>query len=245
MILPKLIESSVEDCISRSFYGFGVNSLTGEYKVMRVLQPITGSQAVLVVVDIYTIGSGQWRRVGLLTYYIYGHSGTFLNNHIHWNIYDYEDTLEKICTFDINNETFQLFPSPPLVGLEEDIYINRMLGVLNGCLCYSCCTRTSCVFTMWVMKEYGIKDSWQKELLINLKTSRNLRRSLDMHFHPVGSLKDGSILMMCLGGKLVVYHPDTSTTEETEFSDVNAISYRPSFLKLQNFESESVHKFLR
>ncbi|XP_071727134.1 putative F-box protein At4g29970 [Rutidosis leptorrhynchoides] len=40
--------------------------------------------------------------------------GTFLNNHIHWNIRDYEDPHNNILTFDIDNETFKLFPSPPV-----------------------------------------------------------------------------------------------------------------------------------
>ncbi|XP_071730057.1 F-box protein At3g07870-like [Rutidosis leptorrhynchoides] len=239
MILPKQIDST--ECNIVNSYGFGVSSLTGEYKVMRVIQTIRTSQAVPAA-DVYTLGTGQWRRLGHLAYFIYGHRGTFLNNHFHWHICDYEDTLEKICTFDIDNEKFQLFPSPPL-DLEEDIHFERMMGVVKGCLCYS--YYTFCEFTMWVMKVYGIKNSWQKEVLINQNICPNLRWSLNMHFVPIGSLKDGRFLMMYDQGKLFVYHPDTSTTQETEFSDVDAISYRPSFLKLQTFESESVHKFLR
>ncbi|XP_071730058.1 uncharacterized protein [Rutidosis leptorrhynchoides] len=115
-----------------------------------------------------------------------------------------------------------------------------MLGVLKGCLCCSYRTYEPCEFTIWMMKEYGIGNSWQKEVVINQSICPNLVLSW-LTFQ--GSLKDGCILMMYDPGNLLVYCPDTRTFEETRFADVDAISYRPSFLKLQNFESESVYNF--
>ncbi|XP_071727123.1 F-box/kelch-repeat protein At3g06240-like [Rutidosis leptorrhynchoides] len=241
MILPEQIHCKEIDTVNS--YGFGVSSLSGEYKVIRIFHDNTLSRRVLHA-EIYTLGTGKWRSLtlGHVTYSVYGYSGTFLNNHIHWNIHEYEDPHKKICTFDIDNETFQLFPSPP-VDLEEDLWYLRMLGVLDGCLCYSCYCRTSCVVSIWVMKEYGIGNSWQKKILITESISPILHGPYDILCFPMGSFKDGRILMMSFSGKLLVYHPNTHTIEKTQFSDVNAISYRPSFVKLQNFESESVHKF--
>ncbi|XP_071727486.1 F-box/kelch-repeat protein At3g06240-like [Rutidosis leptorrhynchoides] len=222
MILPNQIQSTEGNIVNS--YGFGVGSLTEEYKVIRVFQDIGLSKRVLHA-EIYTIGTRKWRNLSLghLTYSLDGLNGTFLNNHVHWNIRHYEDTSENICSFNIDNETFQLFPSPP-VSLDENTYTNRILGVVKGCLCYSYYTRTTCEITIWVMKEYGIENSWQKEVLINQNISPIVRGSNDILCSPMGSLKDGSILMMYGEGKLLVYRPDTRTFEETQFSYVDAIN---------------------
>ncbi|XP_071711775.1 F-box protein At3g07870-like isoform X2 [Rutidosis leptorrhynchoides] len=243
MILPKSINDTRD-----GIYGFGVSLLTSEYKVIRVYRKPSMRRPCPLYAEIYTLGTGQWRCLGPVTYSVYDFSGTFLNYHVHWNFYDCENRVEKICTFDFDNETFQLFPSPP-VCLERDNKFRGTLGVLKGCLCYAYYTRTLDVL-IWVMKEYGIENSWHKEVLIKQSISPFIGRSSKQSIcFPIGCLKDGSILLVYglleFGpGKLLVYHPDTNTKEETEFIVVNAFNYRPSFVKLQNFESESVHKFL-
>ncbi|XP_071712454.1 F-box protein At3g07870-like [Rutidosis leptorrhynchoides] len=244
MILPKSINDTRD-----GIYGFGVSLLTSEYKVIRLYYKlIIMNGPCQLYAEIYTLGTGQWRCLGPVTYSVHHFSGTFLNYHVHWNFFDREERLEKICTFDFDDETFQLFPSPP-VSLERDTDSFGMLGVLRGCLCYSYYTPTLNVL-IWVMKEYGIKNSWQKEVLIEGSICSFIGYGYDLQCFPIGSLKDGSILLVnglleYFPGKLLVYHPDTITKEEKEFSVLNAFNYLPSFFKLQNFESECVHKFLR
>ncbi|XP_071727132.1 putative F-box protein At3g10240 [Rutidosis leptorrhynchoides] len=124
MILPKQIDSTEDNILN--CYGFGVSSLTGEYKVLRVFQDV-GSSIRVLYAEIYTLGSGKWRSLAPcnVTYSIYGRRGTFLNNHVHWNI---DDNIKKICRFNVDKETFDVLPYPPVVGL-EDTYFN--LGVRN------------------------------------------------------------------------------------------------------------------
>ncbi|KAJ9551541.1 hypothetical protein OSB04_015586 [Centaurea solstitialis] len=136
-------------------YGFGVSSLTGEYKVVRALNRIRSR--------------GQWRTLGGVPFWLYGSEvGVVLNDRCHWILSEYEDAPERICTFDLNTETFELFPSPPFEAVEEVDDHVQSLAVLKGCLCMS--DGNDAHFTIWVMKEYGIKKSWHKEVVIKEET---------------------------------------------------------------------------
>ncbi|KAL8195412.1 hypothetical protein R6Q57_025815 [Mikania cordata] len=123
-------------------YGFRVGLQTNEYKVIRIFQgdippnPTSTSRPSLLEGEVYTLGSGQWRRLGHVPYWLDWSNGPFLNGHVHWIVWD-EDSLEKICAFDIDNETFELFPSPPLETITESQVHFQRLGILKGCLCKS------------------------------------------------------------------------------------------------------------
>ncbi|KAJ9552139.1 hypothetical protein OSB04_016184 [Centaurea solstitialis] len=230
----------------RIFYGFGVSSLTGEYKVVRTFKrklPLSGnklSHPCDLEAEVYTLGTGQWRNLGRVPYRVDGFSGLFLNNRCHWILSVNEDSLERICTFDLNTETFQLFPSPPFEAIQENCFPIQCLGVLKGCLCKS--EAEDFKFTIWMMKEYNIKKSWHKEVVI---TEALTRIGSEWPYwdtiYLIEGLKDGTILFVC--GDLCAFYPRSDTIEQmVKFNWLGSgITYRPSFLKLQNFESERVH----
>ena len=60
--------------------------------------------------------------------------------------------LKSFVFFDIDKETFPLFPSPPCDTFEDTRIPEETLAVLKG-LCQSHIFVTG--FTIWVMKEYG------------------------------------------------------------------------------------------
>ncbi|KAJ9536581.1 hypothetical protein OSB04_un000230 [Centaurea solstitialis] len=225
--------------------GFGVGSLTGEYKVVRTFRmnvPSNGNKIPRVrelVAEVYTLGTGQWRRLGRVPYWLDGCDfGVVLNDHCHWTISN-RNAHEKICTFDLNKETFQLFPSPPREESDNDF---QSLAVLKGCLCIT--DGGNCFpFTIWVMKEYGIKKSWHKEVVITeeaVNRCRELPYLYDVYLF--GGLNDGTIFFV--DEDLFAFYPRSGTIENIEalkWSE-SGVAYRPSFLKLLNFESERVHR---
>ncbi|MFS7903302.1 putative F-box domain-containing protein [Helianthus anomalus] len=83
-----------------------------------------------------------------------------------------EDAPEKLCTFDFDKETFQLFPSPPSEAIEDSSIHFQSLAVLNGCLSQSYTYDSQ--IKIWVMKEYGINNSWRKEVVIKQSISPDL-----------------------------------------------------------------------
>ncbi|KAJ9552155.1 hypothetical protein OSB04_016200 [Centaurea solstitialis] len=207
---------------------------------------LTSSEA-----EVYTLGTCQWRRVKGVPYWVYrsylcynpyGSHGTYLNDHCHW-IVDDQHALEKLCRFDLDKETFQLFPSPPPEAIQGNEYHDQSLGVLKGCLCQLDAYVSQ--FTIWVMREYGVKNSWHKEVVIKQGSSFDLRwPQIWPAMYLIGELKDGSILTVC-NYKLWAFHPRSKKIEATKIHDPNVtgLAYRPSFLKLRNFESERVHIF--
>ncbi|KAJ9552267.1 hypothetical protein OSB04_016312 [Centaurea solstitialis] len=215
----------IED-IAINAYGFGVASLTGEYKVVRTFRrkiPLMNGWVRGLGSEVYTLGTGQWRRLGQFPYMLNGDNfGVVLNDHCHWIVSD-RDAPEKICRFDLNKETFQLFPSPP-----KTTNPSQSLAVLRGSLCKS--DGNGFPFTIWVMKEYGIKKSWHKGVVI---IEEALNRIRELPYYNYG--------VYLIGGDLFAFYPRSDTIEKLEsFSwSESGVAYRPSFLTLQNFKSES------
>ena len=147
-------------------YGFGVSLHTKEYKVIRIFQGNITAETTyphISQAEVYTLGTGLWRRLGHVPYWFSGSpGGAFLNGCVHWVVLD-RDSPEKLCSFDFDNETFQLFPSPPSNELVGDIRY-QTLGILHGFL--SLTDTSHYKFNIWVMKDYGIKKSWHKEVVI-------------------------------------------------------------------------------
>ncbi|KAJ9552138.1 hypothetical protein OSB04_016183 [Centaurea solstitialis] len=234
-----------DHCSIEFAYGFGVSSLTGVYKVVRTLNrkiPLNGNKFKMVSeAEVYTLGTGQWRTLGGVPRWLYESDvGAVLNDRCHWILYDYEDATERICTFDLNTETFQLFPSPPFDATEEVVDHVQSLAVLKGCLCIS--NGNHAQFTIWVMKEYGIKKSWHKETVVTKEAFNPSRQQPYWYtIYLVEGLKDGTIFLMT--GELWAFYPTSDTIEEIDtcYGLASVLAYRPSFLKLQNFESERVH----
>ncbi|CAI9303939.1 unnamed protein product [Lactuca saligna] len=246
MILPN--QQSHREYFAIVMCCFGVGSLKNEYKVIRIFQgdiptnPNSSSPPILLEGEIYTIGTGLWRNLSIIPYWISNFNGIFLNGHAHWIVID-QDSPEKLCAFDFDKETFELFPSPPVEIVEESRIHFYSLAVLKGCLCQS--DTFDSQFTIWVMKEYGIKKSWRKEVIIRQSISPDLDWLMREPVYVIGGLNDGTILMVYDEEKLLEYSPLTRTIDDTEIFHpyFTGIAYRPSFLKLQNFKIERVRVF--
>ncbi|KAJ9551777.1 hypothetical protein OSB04_015822 [Centaurea solstitialis] len=246
-------------------YGFGVSSLKGEYKVIRTFQakvvrnggkptqveilPNSNkpSQPSVLEAEVYTLGTRQWRSLGpvRVTYQLDAFDqfyGLFLNNHCHWIVVDVENTYENICTFDFDKEIFQLFPSPPSESVPRKRCRGQSLAILKGCLCKL--DTYDSELTIWVMKEYGIKNSWHKEVVIRPEICVDLKWPSYTPIHLIAGLKDGRFFMV-FDRKVCVFDPRSQTIEDTKMckGKLHGLPYRPSFLKLQNFGLESVHMF--
>ncbi|GJS00044.1 F-box associated domain containing protein [Tanacetum coccineum] len=111
-------------------FGFGVGLVTGEYKVIRTFlmhfrenpNP-EASRPDLIQAEVYTLGTGKWRKLGQVPYWLDGRqapliNGPYLNGHVHWIVRD-ENCPEKICAFNFDNETFKLFPSRTFDAAKE------------------------------------------------------------------------------------------------------------------------------
>ncbi|GJT31085.1 F-box associated domain containing protein [Tanacetum coccineum] len=192
--------------------------------------------------NILQVGSvnGRWRRLGHVPYWLNEFHGPFLNGCVHW-IFCGRDSPKELYAFNFDNETFSFFPSPPSEEIQGDIR-RKSLAVINGCL--SMCVTSALEFTIWVMKEYGIRKSWHKEVVFTQSVKRDVNWWMGEPVTRLFGLEDGTILMF-VHEHFLVYCPWQKTIEKRAiFGRVfTGIAYRPSLFKLQTFESERVHVF--
>ncbi|KAJ9551776.1 hypothetical protein OSB04_015821 [Centaurea solstitialis] len=183
MILPR--QPFFRDSFVGVVFCFGVSSPTGEYKVVRASHRKTLPNANKPSQPSLLLEVERSRGPVPVPYWLHpfrNFKGTFLNNHCHWIVCDVENTNKKI-------ETFQLFPSPPSAKDHR-----QSLAILRGCLCkLDACDSQ---MTIWVMKEYGIKNSWHKEVVITREIMVDLVRSFFKSIHLIEGLRDGRILMV-------------------------------------------------
>ncbi|KAJ0801406.1 putative F-box domain-containing protein [Helianthus annuus] len=217
-----------------SSYGLGV-SRAGEYKLIHIFRrkiSLDSDELYAVEIEVYTLGTDKWRILGQTPFRLKSiegevDNGIFMNSHVYWIIHD------QIYDFDLNTETFELFPSPP----GDSRASMKMLGVLKGRL--SGVSWCSLGLEVWVMKE----TSWYKERTIK----ENISHLLDHNSRPL-CLIDGidgtSILLVSHEDELMAHCLDTNKTLPLNMMCFDryrlVTTYRPSFVKLDNFGSESV-----
>ncbi|KAJ9182024.1 hypothetical protein P3X46_006060 [Hevea brasiliensis] len=132
-------------------YGFGYDSTSDDYKVVRIDTDSSFS--------VYSSRTDSWRRIGTFPYdcSVYN-SGMFLHGALHWVATSREDEDDKyvVSVFDLREELFWGMPAP-----DVDDSFEFAVGTLNGCLCilYS---RDDLHDDFWVMREYGVGDSWAR-----------------------------------------------------------------------------------
>ncbi|RZC57134.1 hypothetical protein C5167_004435 [Papaver somniferum] len=126
-------------------------------------------------VEVYTLGTGSWRKIGNVSYMVGNHElGVLVNGAHHWFVVSLEKMLIVLVSFDISNERFVEVSLPterstyPEEPLEDDKY-GKHVAELRGRLCL-----VFHVFgvrvDVWVMQEYAVRDSWTKSFRITEET---------------------------------------------------------------------------
>lgn len=174
----------------------GYSPMTKQYKVVRsfpsrVIDPFTGNKKCEA--EIYTLGEGSWRRIGNIPAMGYNNNSSFnafLNGSLHW--LSHALRADFIYCFDFGSEQFRAVPEPYEFGLvhrERSVYI--YVGVLRGCL-------SICDFggggdaEIWVMKDYGVKESWIKDFVVG---NMMIDGCHFCYYEPILVLEDGQILI--------------------------------------------------
>jgi len=132
-----------------SAYSFGYDHCINNYKIVACSPDIDKTE-----VSVHTLGTNSWKRIQDFPYSDpFCGFGMFVSGTINWLTIDDVSYSHVIISLDLEKESYQKLPLP---DLEKDIL--KTLGVLRDCLCIS--ANRTFVFDVWIMKEYGNKDSW-------------------------------------------------------------------------------------
>ncbi|XP_050222135.1 F-box protein At3g07870-like [Mercurialis annua] len=227
--LPRLDVSPNSVC--RVVFGFGFCRKVNEYKVVKILyykqanNDFVGGAPEAIVLSTKT---PTWRKIGKISYDLTGPtSEALVDGKLHWLTFDivHEDVkYREIISFDLETDQFQVVPRPSCGGLNR---INYHLLTVRGCLSavVSCNGGSN---EIWVMKEYNVRTSWRKEMIITSYVPQGLRLNmapparrkkngyLGRRFRVLCVLKNGELLLLYQCRCIVSYNPDTG-----EFKDVN------------------------
>ncbi|PWA88861.1 F-box associated interaction domain-containing protein [Artemisia annua] len=150
------------------YYSFGYDESTDDYKIVEMCTTVEildlyASTETIEEVNIYSLKTGKWKNLGDFSYRdpLIG-SGIFSNGALHWVAYDLLDSsyTQRIVSLDLAKETYGEVLQPEYDEGDTDL----ALGVLGEWLCVLCTYPhyRNHVPDVWVMKVYGVKDSWTK-----------------------------------------------------------------------------------
>ncbi|KEH37096.1 F-box protein CPR1 [Medicago truncatula] len=206
-------------------YGFGFDPLSSDYKLIRISWFIDLTNFTFdSYVSLFTSKTNSWKVLPSIEYVIcYALTmGVFVENSLHWMMVKKPDGLHQrlIFAFNLTLEVFNEVPFPDEIRGEE-VICNRSFEInvadLGGCLCLIVNYQTTKI-DVWVMKEYGCKDSWCK--LFTLMGSCFVLPVISLI--PLGYSSDGKKLLFEVNHKKLVWY-------DLKSEEVNYIEGIPNF----------------
>ncbi|KAH1046520.1 hypothetical protein J1N35_037304 [Gossypium stocksii] len=174
------------------FWGLGYSTVTNQYKLLQSYYPTVESNYPMA--EIYTIGSGTWRSIGNApTDLVSLPFNAFLNGALNWYNISFGGAGEFINSFDIDTERFGIVPPPDHFQELDKVFTEyTTTGVQGDCL-FMCYFPDFVQFDIWVMKEYGVKESWTKQFVIKDKYPNGYGWDI---YQPMLVLSNGEIFML-------------------------------------------------
>lgn len=177
---------------SCTVYAFGHDSISDDYKIVIVSfrGDFKAEVATETFVSIYSLKTGTWKNVeSPFCWHCDACTtpGVFVDGSVHWIACTASDHNPTIVAFDITKEAFCKVPPPPsVVG---DMLARHVLVALGGYLC-TCGWNVQGDIDIWVMKEYGIRESWIRVTVNSLGASMYFRPLCMLGQEQVVGLKD-------------------------------------------------------
>lgn len=143
-------------------YGFGYDESRDDYKVVEMCCFYRYGVNIETVINVYSLRTNSWRRIqdykqgGLIT----SPFGVFVNGALHWLVHFKTGFNISWGILSLNvteEESYGEIMQPEY----ENGSFTLTLGVLEGCLCVFC-NYDQFRMDVWLMKEYGVKESWIK-----------------------------------------------------------------------------------
>nr|XP_023896693.1 F-box/kelch-repeat protein At3g06240-like isoform X1 [Quercus suber] len=239
------------------YLGFGYDPITDDYKVVRLVylhgwdeRSFQGEEPS--VVQIYSLRTNAWRTIpGPGHRYIIKEQSlsVFVNGSVHWLAHvgnvdtdsedDYSDDdppCNVIFTFNIRDEVFRKMDVPKYY--EDTFDLNMMVALVGDKLGlvpgnFNLWSSKAC-YSVWVMKEYGLAESWTK--LYNIRIGPDLE-------NVVGFAKNEVIVNKY--GTLLSYNPRKRERSDPGIEALSTSFYMDTYMEslvLLNVEDDALRK---
>ncbi|OMP04140.1 hypothetical protein COLO4_09909 [Corchorus olitorius] len=215
VMLPKLYidPSHTKKRVDSDIYGFGFCPKTYQYKVIRSMN-FFGEY-------VYTIGTDSWRRIedspANNSKYENRDPGLYFNGALHWLPY------KSIWCFDLYTEKFHQFPLPPLQQQYKNCKFDFGLKVFDNCLALYFKEKRNSNLKIWVMKDYGVKESWANFFSVSENYEEH---SWVWNSIPLKLTKDGSLLIVYDNEKRSLVYFDLRRGEVVGKRRINGLKKR-------------------
>jgi F-box interacting protein len=131
---------------------FGYDHSSDSYKVVAFSSIKHDNGGYEVKTYVHTMGTNFWRRIQDFPCIYAIQPGQFVSGTLNWSPYDHS----SIVSLDLEKESYRELQLPDYVSV-----VSKSLWVLRDCLCILS-FHTDAYSEIWLMKEYGNKDSWTK-----------------------------------------------------------------------------------
>ncbi|KAJ0800166.1 putative F-box domain-containing protein [Helianthus annuus] len=217
ILTPMVYPSSSNVLIA--FNQVGYDHVNDDYKVVRLIQ--TGGYVWLnSMVFVYSLKLNMWRSVEQRFPYYFNLAlcqgqGVCVNSALHW-VVSKKPHLgnDLLVSFDLASQSFQLVPHPECFNSD----MVTSLGVLGGCLCVVGYRELRSI-DVWVMGEYGVKESWSKLVALTLG---NVSRCVFLSVRPITYLKNGKEVVLEVNQQwFEIYDIEKKTSRQIMIGDAS------------------------
>ncbi|KAK8630315.1 hypothetical protein V6N13_079113 [Hibiscus sabdariffa] len=185
-------------------YGLGHDPISDDYKLIQMVQLYDeeDNDSFVSEVKVYSLRTNSWRRIKDFPFYLkYRRAyGVLANNALHWVVSKRpeSDTRSFVVAFDLGTEEYRVVELPDC--LDQGFHMNvRSMG---GSLCLIANYWKVHVVDIWVMKEYGVKESWIK--LVSVDQSKLV--SLFEFVLPLAFSKNGDRVLLNIDDNKFVWY---------------------------------------
>ncbi|XP_060176429.1 F-box/kelch-repeat protein At3g23880-like [Lycium barbarum] len=197
----------------RSTYGFGYDEIHDDYKVVCIISRLHDFKEV----NMYSLKNNSWQKIDcprngarLIN------SGEFVNGRLHWAA-TADLGLERgwsITSFDLANEKWRKVERPCYREERDGVLVLGALGSNVSMIC----NNSTIQVDVWIMNEYGVKESWTKMFTINY----TIRTLVDYLFSQFFCLSKRGEFLLRLESVFLICNPKDNSIrfpEYAEFSD--------------------------
>ncbi|KAJ8768863.1 hypothetical protein K2173_023858 [Erythroxylum novogranatense] len=199
--------------------GFWFDIKTSDYKIITLVQANGDRRQAPKRVQLYELNRNSWRSIATAPVHINSQAPSFLNGNLHWFGYSKIGSTDsrwcnRVVLFQVTNEVFgdMELPEGYLTHALDPLHrrLSTSMLVLGELL--SLVEYWSTRVEIWVMKEYGVTESW----------SRFYNISMDNIGRVYGLIDIRKVLGLKLENKLVLYEPETRSKLLTIDRAINA-----------------------